>query len=91
MKKADYITMIEDYLFVHPEKTIVIKHIPKFKNGRWGLHGYCITYDKVVGDVVVEPWAGANVCWKANFKKLTKKELMDIWGRILYIGSKFSR
>lgn len=45
----------------------------KLRNGRWGLHAYCITIDD--GFIVCRPWAGAEESWLARLDRLTKFEL----------------
>lgn len=45
----------------------------KLRNGRWGMHAYCITLDN--GYIVCRPWAGAEYNWLARLDRLTKDEL----------------
>lgn len=48
----------------------------KLRNGRWGLHAYCITIND--GSIMCRPWAGANVYWLARLDRLTKDELLEV-------------
>lgn len=48
----------------------------KLRNGRWGMHAYCITLDN--GCIVCRPWAGAEYNWLARLGRLTKDELLYV-------------
>ena len=48
----------------------------KLRNGRWGMHAYCVTLDD--GFIVCRPWAGAEYNWLARLDRLTKDELLSV-------------
>lgn len=82
MTKEQLITLISDFLMLHPEKEIcVVKYQNKLRNGRWGLHAYAITY--ACDMIMCRPWSGANTYWKAGLDRLKKDELLDIAGKCL--------
>lgn len=73
MKKEEIIKKIAERLSNGSE--IVVSEMG-FRNGRWGLHGYCLCL--MQGEVYVRPWAGANVYWRANLEGLKKEKLLQI-------------
>ena len=86
MTKKELITLISDFLMLHPEKEIcVVKYQNKLRNGRWGLHAYSICYKDMApaATIYCRPWAGANCYWRAGLERLKKDELLDIWGKCL--------
>lgn len=81
MTKKQQIEFITDFLKEHKEKEIVVKHHAKLRNGRFGMHPYCICYNS--GEVMCRPYTSANVYWSANLQRLTRDELNDIIGRCI--------
>ena len=75
--KKQLIEKITEFLKGNSKREIyIVKYQNKLRNGRWGLHAYTICFDS--GEVMCRPWSGANVYWRADLKKLTKVELLDI-------------
>lgn len=75
MTKQAMINEITKTLKEHPDKEVVVSKY-NIRNGRWGLHGYCISwmYDKIMA----KPWAGANVSWAVDLSKLNKEQIGEL-------------
>lgn len=84
MTKKELISTITNFLKEHKDREVIVKDFSVLRNGRWGMHPYCICYQE--GDaynaVFVRPWSGANVYWRARLEELTKSELLDIVARM---------
>ena len=81
--KKQVIYVITNILKEHPEKRVVVKHILKLRNGRFGLKPYVIFYD--TDNLYISAWddTKCNVRWVARLDKLTMAELRDIEGRCM--------
>ena len=80
MTKREIITAIFQRLSANAGYEIYVPFLQnKLRNGRWGMHAYCITIDD--GFIVCRPWAGAEYNWLARLDRLTKDELLDVLKR----------
>ena len=74
MTKREIITAIFQRLSANAGYEVYVPELQnKLRNGRWGMHAYCITLDN--GSIVCLPWAGAEDKWPARLDRLTKFEL----------------
>ena len=74
MTKKEIINKIFQRLSANAGYEIYVPFLQnKLRNGRWGMHAYCITIDD--GFIVCRPWAGAEENWLARLDRLTKFEL----------------
>lgn len=80
MTKTEIITDITSLLRTHGGE-VVVKDFSALRNGRWGMHAYCIKYQ--YGTVTVLPFSGSNASWLADLRKLTVTQLLVIKNRIL--------
>lgn len=80
MTKTELITNIAD-LLRDTGKEVVVKDFSILRNGRWGLHAYCLKYQH--GMVTVLPFSGSIASWLADLRKLTVTQLQTIRERIL--------
>ena len=76
MKKAEIIEKITDILKGSGAELRTEMFEDTLRNGRWGFHCYAIRYDN--GEVYAIPFAKANACWKVDWKKLTKADLLSL-------------
>jgi hypothetical protein len=77
MTKKEIITKIFNCLSVNPGSEVYIPSLQnKLRNGRWGMHAYCIALDN--GSIVCRPWAGAERNWLARLDRLTMDELQYV-------------
>jgi len=87
LTKKDLVKTIFNLLKDNPDKEVcVVKYQDKLRNGRWGMHAYTLcAMDNIVDGWVlyVRPWAGANMCWRANLERLTFAELLDIMNKCM--------
>ena len=87
LTKKQLIETIFTLLKNNPDKEVcVVKYQDKLRNGRWGMHAYtlCAMNNIVDGWVLyVRPWAGANMCWRANLERLKFAELLDIMNKCM--------
>ena len=81
MTKKELISTITNFLKKHKDMEVIVKDFSALRNGRWGMHPYCICYQDAYNAVFVRPWSGANVYWRARLEKLTKSELLGIVAR----------
>lgn len=80
MTKREIITAIFHRLSANPGYEVYTPSLQnKLRNGRWGMHAYCITLDN--GSIVCRPWAGAEYNWLARLDRLTKDELLEVLKR----------
>jgi len=80
MTKKEIITAIFQRLSANAGYEVYIPSLQnKLRNGRWGMHAYCLTLDN--GSIVCRPWAGAEYNWLARLDRLTKDELLDVLKR----------
>ena len=78
--KKQLIYIITEFLKGHPEKELYTpRQTNKLRNGRWGMHCYCLCYRE--GKVCCRPWAGADIYWDARLERLNKDDLSDLVGR----------
>jgi hypothetical protein len=74
MTKKEIINKIFQRLSANAGYEVYVPFLERrLRNGRWGLHAYCITIND--GSIMCRPWAGANVYWLARLDRLTKFEL----------------
>ena len=74
MTKKEIIAEIYHRLSANPGYEVYIPSLQnKLRNGRWGMHAYCLTLDN--GSIVCRPWSGSRFCWLARLDRLTKDEL----------------
>lgn len=77
MTKKDIINKIFHRLSANAGYEVYVPSLQnKLRNGRWGMHAYCITLDN--GYIVCRPWAGAEYNWLARLDRLTKDELLEV-------------
>jgi hypothetical protein len=80
MTKREIITAIFQRLSANAGYEVYVPELQnKLRNGRWGMHAYCLTLDN--GSIVCRPWAGAEYNWLARLDRLTKDELLDVLKR----------
>jgi len=80
MTKKQLIEIITNFLKEDRGKEIIVKEFNTLRNGRWGMHPYCLVYHD--NEVFVRAWSGANLYWRAQLDKLTKTELLNIVAKI---------
>ena len=80
MTKKQLIDAITISLKENKGKEIIVTEFNTLRNGRWGMHPYCLVYYD--NEVFVRAWSGANLYWKARLDKLTKTELLAIVAKI---------
>ena len=74
MTKREIINKIFQRLSANAGYEVYIPSLQnKLRDGRWGMHAYCLTLDN--GSIVCRPWAGAEDKWPARLDRLTKFEL----------------
>ena len=74
MTKREIINKIFQRLSANAGYEVYVPELQnKLRNGRWGMHAYCVTLDN--GSIVCLPWAGAEDKWPARLDRLTKFEL----------------
>ena len=77
MTKKKIITAIFQRLSANAGYEVYIPSLQnKLRNGRWGMHAYCLTLDN--GSIVCRPWAGAEYNWLARLDRLTKGGLLGV-------------
>ena len=77
MTKKEIITKIFQSLSANPGYKVYVPILQnKLRNGRWGMHAYCITLDN--GSIVCRPWVGSEYCWLARLDRLTKFQLQYV-------------
>ncbi len=77
MTKKEIITKIFHRLSANAGYEIYVPELQnKLRNGRWGLHAYCLCIFS--GEIMCRPWAGANCYGRADLNRLTKDELRDV-------------
>jgi hypothetical protein len=80
MTKREIINKIFQRLSANAGYEVCVGYLERrLRNGRWGMHAYCLTLDN--GSIVCRPWAGAEDKWPARLDRLTKDELLDILKR----------
>ena len=79
MKKSDIIKEITNILYNNKDKEVKVAEFGKLRNGRWGLHAYCLCYNFM--GIYARPWSGADTYWSVDLTKLKKDELLTILSR----------
>ena len=80
MTKQEMVNEIEKKFKEHPDMEVVVTEYD-FRNARWGLNGYCLCLN--CGRLMLRPWSGANVYWKAEIIKLNKQQLAELMEKTL--------
>jgi hypothetical protein len=77
MTKKEIINKIFQRLSANAGYEVYVPELQnKLRNGRWGLHAYCLCVS--FGEIMCRPWAGADCYWSADLARLTKDELLGI-------------